>query len=75
LEKFVGDRFAIKILKVGIYNDVSRMLYTCDTGEEKRSIQKEQMKAVKSEDDEKRLLLSHENPVISHDRLKIIVLR
>jgi hypothetical protein len=75
LEKFVGDRFAIKILKVGIYNDVSRMLYTCDTGEEKRSVQKEQMKAVKAEDDEKRLLLSHENPVISHDRLKIIVLR
>jgi hypothetical protein len=51
------------------------MLYTCDTGEEKRSVQKEQMKAVKAEDDEKRLLLSHENPVISHDRLKIIVLR
>jgi hypothetical protein len=28
------------------------MLYTCDTGEEKRSVQKEQMKAVKVEDDE-----------------------
>jgi hypothetical protein len=71
----VGHRFAIKILKVGIYNDVSRMLYTCDTGEEKRSVQKEHMKAVKDEDDEKGLLLSHENPVISHDHLKIIVLR
>jgi hypothetical protein len=54
LEKYVGDRFAIKIMKVGIYNDVSRMLYTCDTGEEKISIQKEQMKAVKAEDDEKK---------------------
>ena len=31
---------------------------------------KEQMKATKAEDDEKGLLLSHENPVISHDRLK-----
>jgi hypothetical protein len=31
---------------------------------------KEQMKAAKDEDDEKGLLLSHENPVISHDLLK-----
>jgi hypothetical protein len=30
------------------------MLYTCDTGEEKRSVQKEQMKAVKAEDDKKK---------------------
>ena len=51
------------------------MLYICDIGEEKRSVQKEQMNVVKVEDDEKRLLLSHENPVISQDRLKIIVLR
>jgi hypothetical protein len=51
------------------------MLYTCDTGEEKRYVQKEQIKAVKAKDDEKRLLLSHENPVISHDHMKIIVLR
>jgi hypothetical protein len=43
LEKSVGDRFAIKILKVGIYNDVSRMFYTCDTGEERRFVQKEQI--------------------------------
>ena len=31
---------------------------------------KEQMKATKDEDDEKGLLLSHENPEISHDHLK-----
>jgi hypothetical protein len=31
---------------------------------------KVQMKAVKAEDDEKGILLSHENPLISHDRLK-----
>jgi hypothetical protein len=75
LEKFVGDRFAIKILKVGIYNGVSRMLYACDSGEEKISVQKEKMKAVKAKDDEKRILLSHENSMISHDRLKYIVFR
>jgi hypothetical protein len=50
-------------------------LYTCDIGEKKRFFQKGQMKAVKAEDDEKWLLLSHENPVISHDHLKYIVLR
>ena len=31
---------------------------------------KEWMKVVKAEDDEKGLLPNHENPMISHDRLK-----
>ena len=31
---------------------------------------KERMKVVKAKDDEKGLLLNHENPLISHDRLK-----
>jgi hypothetical protein len=43
-------------------------------GEKKTFFQKGEMKHVKAEDDEKWLLLSHENPVISHDHLKYIVM-
>ena len=35
-----------------IYNDVSWILYTCDTGEKKRHVQKGQMRDVKYEYDE-----------------------
>jgi hypothetical protein len=50
----MSHEFYIPVIQVG-RKDMSR---------------KEQMKAVKAEDDEKGLLLSHENPMISHDRLK-----
>ena len=52
MDKSVGDRFANKILKVRIDNDVSWILYTCDTGEKKRHVRREQMKAVKTKNDE-----------------------
>jgi hypothetical protein len=50
-------------------------LNTCDTGEKKRSIQKEEDEGYQAEKHEKWLLLSHEDPVVSHDRLEYVVLR
>jgi hypothetical protein len=61
IEKSVGDRFAIKNLKLKFMMISHKFMYTCDIGEKKKICPERRDERYQARKHEIRLLLGHEN--------------